>query len=365
MRKQASVKVFRLFALAFLVLWVVVTKGQSKYSNDFLNIGAGSRWMGMGNSGVALSNDASASYWNPAGLLSLEQKYDVTLMHASYFAGMAGYNHLGFAYKPDSTSALGITAICFGVDDIPNTTDLMDSEGNISYDRIKMFSVADYAFLLSYAHQLPIKGLQIGGNAKIVYRSVGPFASAWGFGFDVGLRYQLSNWRFGANLRDATSTVNIWSFNNDELEITVGDSTFNTAPAENFELTIPSLSLGVGREFTLSARIKLAAEVGATTYFDGERNSLIASSFASIDPRAGVEVRYMEVVAIRAGIGNIQKTQGFTSDGYILQPNIGIGLRFKGISLDYALTNAGSTGYSRYSNIFSLSWSFDRVRIGK
>ncbi|MDX5435732.1 MAG: hypothetical protein LPK03_00955, partial [Pontibacter sp.] len=45
-----------------------------KYSNEFLNIGVGGRALGMGNVQSALATDATAGYWNPAGLLRLPSK---------------------------------------------------------------------------------------------------------------------------------------------------------------------------------------------------------------------------------------------------------------------------------------------------
>ena len=44
-----------------------------------------------------------------------------------------------------------VITIRFGVDDIPNTLNLVDADGNVNYDRITYFSVADYALLLSLA----------------------------------------------------------------------------------------------------------------------------------------------------------------------------------------------------------------------
>ena len=80
-------------------------------------------------------------------------------------------------------STLGVSFIRFGVDDIPNTTDLIDQNGNIDYDRITSFSAADQAFLIDYARKLGVPGLRLGGNAKIIYRRVGssrmPGASVW------------------------------------------------------------------------------------------------------------------------------------------------------------------------------------------
>ncbi|RPH29178.1 MAG: PorV/PorQ family protein [Bacteroidales bacterium] len=335
----------------------------AKYSNDFLSIGVGAKWMGMGSVGTASSTDVGAAYWNPSGLLGMENRYQAEALHASYFAGMASYNHIALGYKPDTTSAMAFSVIRFGVDDIPNTIDLIDSDGNINYDRLKTFSVADYAFLFSYAKKTPIRNLWVGGNVKVIYRNIGKFASAWGFGLDASARYNLNRWQFGAVLRDATSTFNFWSFNSDELEITVNDSTFNIAPDNNLEITLPRLILGASRTFRLNENFNLAAEADFDFTFDRKRNTLISSNPISIDPHFGVEVGYKNLLFIRVGANNIQRSSGFSSSNELtLQPSLGAGIKFRSITLDYAMTNAGSQGYSRYSNIFSLRWGFDAFR---
>ena len=107
-----------------------------KYSNEFLSIGVGARAFGMSNAQVGVTNDVTAAYWNPAGLVEIENKYEVGLMHAEYFAGIAKYDYIGFATPIDSVSHLGITAIRFGIDDIPDTRNLFDDDGNINYDNV-------------------------------------------------------------------------------------------------------------------------------------------------------------------------------------------------------------------------------------
>ena len=332
----------------------------AKYSNDFMHIGIGAKWMGMGNTGTAGSLDVSAAYWNPAGLLGLQNNYQVEALHASYFAGMASYNHIGLGNKSDSSTALAFSILRFGVDDIPNTTDLIDENGNVDYSRLKSFSVADYAFLFSLAKVSPVPNLWIGGNAKLIYRNVGKFAKAWGFGIDVSAKYFSGKWNFGATLKDATSTFNFWSFNADELEITIGDSTFNTAPGNNLEVTLPELSLGVNRLIHISNNYTICPEINIELTFDGERNTIISNRWVSCDPHLGIEVAYKNLISIRAGFNNLQWESNYSDHKeLILQPSIGMGIRFKAVSLDYAMTNAGSVGFSRYSNIFSISYRFD------
>ena len=183
-----------------------------KYSNEFLNIGIGARALGMSNTIIASSNDVTAGYWNPTGLCSIKSDLQIGLMHAEYFAGIAKYDYGGIAKKIDSSSAFGLSFIRFGVDNIPNTTDLIDAQGNINYDRISYFSAADMAFLLSYAKKLK-SGLLLGGSAKIIHRKVGDFAQAWGFGIDFSAAYHYKSWKFAAMSRDITSTFNAWSYN--------------------------------------------------------------------------------------------------------------------------------------------------------
>ena len=200
---------FRLTAtLALLLLAVSPTFGQTaKYSNEFLSLGIGARGLAMSNTMTAIANDVTAAYWNPACLSMSDKKYELALMHAEYFAGIAKYDYGGIAYKIDSTSSVAISYIRFGVDNIMNTTELIDNQGNIDYNRITYFSSADNAILLTYAHNFrQVEGLSVGANVKILRRTIGSFAGSWGFGLDAGLHYVNKGWHVGANLRDATST---------------------------------------------------------------------------------------------------------------------------------------------------------------
>src|SRR4051794_26357329 len=69
-----------------------------KYSNEFLNIGAGARGLGMGGAQVASTEDGNAGYWNPAGLIYVSEHPAISLMHAEYFAGIGKYDYLNGAF---------------------------------------------------------------------------------------------------------------------------------------------------------------------------------------------------------------------------------------------------------------------------
>jgi len=327
---------------------------QVKFSNEFLNIGVGARALGMGNVSLANVGDVTAGYWNPASLVYQKNNIEVALMHSEYFAGIAAYEYGAISFKLDSVSAFGISIVRFGVDDIPNTLDLVDANGNFDYNRITSFSSADNAFLFSYGRVMGPKGLSVGGNVKIVYRKVGGFASAIGFGADLSAHYKNKNWLFGAILRDATNTFNAWSFNTEELE-EVFLRTGNEIPENSLELTLPKLLVGAGYKFNIKDKFEIYPEANLEFTFDGKRNVLIKGNVFNIDAKVGFEANYKEVVYLRMGINNIQDETLLSGERKkTFQPNIGVGIQFKKVALDYALTDVGDQSIALYSNVFSL-----------
>ena len=100
-----------------------------KYSNEFLSIGVGGRGLGMSNAQTATVNDASSACWNPAGLSLVNGSVQAMGMHSEYFAGIAKYEYIGLVAKVDATRALAFSFIRFAVDDIPDTTELIDEIG--------------------------------------------------------------------------------------------------------------------------------------------------------------------------------------------------------------------------------------------
>lgn len=333
----------------------------AKYSNEFLNVGIGARSIGMGKAHTASADDVTAAYWNPGGLVRLAGRYEGGLMHAQYFAGIAKFDYMGAASRLDDISAIGISLLRFGVDDIPNTTELIDTEGNIDYGRISRFSVADYALLLSYSRSSGIEGLDLGGNLKVIRRLAGEFASAWGFGIDLAARFGYDKWIFGAVMRDVTGTFNAWEFNEGKLIIEVADSVFNLPPENSLEVTLPRLYLGVARSFPLGESISLLAEVNASVSFDGKQAGLLTGKIAGTEPVLGIELNYRSLVFFRSGIGNLQRITEFGGKKRIVaDPSIGLGLHLGNFYLDYAMSNISPQTVSLYSNIFSIRYVIGR-----
>lgn len=340
--------------LLLLTLSIGWSQGVRKYSNEFMNIGVDASALAMSGSVTATTNDVNSGYWNPAGLVHLEDNA-LSLMHSSYFANIANYNYIGFAMPLDDGSAVGLSVIRFGVDDILDTTKLIDQQGNINYDRINLFSAVDYGITFSYARKLPILGLNYGINAKVIRRIIGDFASSWGFGLDFGIQFQKNNWQFGLMARDITTTFNSWAFDENRLQ-----DIQNAIPGQNqeepqaSEITLPKLQFGVAKSFVFDYDYSLKAEIDLIMRFE-ENNDLISTSFASINPALGFEFGYLELIYLRGGVGNFQnELQLDNSKNLSFQPNLGVGFQYNGIAIDYALTDIGDQSVALYSNVFSV-----------
>ncbi len=349
------------------LLWVQLATGQTtrKYSNEFLSIGVDAAALGMGNSVISNIKGVNAAYWNPAGLVGITD-YQGALMHAAYFANIAQYEYIGFAMPLQKNSALGISLIRFGVDDILDTTQLIDSQGDIDYNRINLFSAADYALQFSFARKQIFKDIDFGINAKIIHRRVGKFATSYGFGFDAGIQMHRNDWHYGVMLRDITTTFNIWDIN-DEAFAQIQDALPNLPEAnqelpETTELTLPKAQIGVTKDWNITRDIALRTALEINMRF-AQTNAILSTSFISIEPSFGFEADFEKMIFLRGGINNLQQELQFDESKSISwQPNFGVGFRYNGIQIDYALTNIASVGNALYSNIFSLTIDFEAFR---
>jgi len=328
-----------------------------------MNIGVDASSISMSGAVTSSINDVNSGYWNPAGLTAVEQG-EISLMHSNYFANIANYNYVAYAKPIDNQSAIGLSMIRFGVDDILDTTQLIDDQGNINYDRINLFSAVDYGFIISYARKMLTKEISYGINTKIIRRIIGDFASSWGFGLDIGLQLKTSNnWRFGLMARDISTTYNSWSINETRLiDIQNAIDGQNQDVPNSTEITIPKIQLGISKLHNINYDYSLLTSVDLIMKFE-QNNNLISSEFVSINPAIGLELGYTDSVFFRLGIGNFQNEIGFdNSTNLTFQPNFGLGFKFNNLEIDYAFTDIGDQSAALYSNIFSLKIDFDIFR---
>ncbi|MDW8235629.1 MAG: PorV/PorQ family protein [Bacteroidia bacterium] len=325
-----------------------------KYSNEFLKIGVGARAAGLGNAQSASVADASASYWNPAALVSIPSYPQLFFMHSEYFAGVVKYDYGAIAFPIATERRLGIGFLRMGIDDIPNTLRFYDGA---SYDfaRITRFSIADMALWLSYAQPLRDTTLSIGGSIKVIHRVLGPFATAWGFGVDAGVLYRRGPWRLALAVYDASSTFNAWSFNTETFEeafILTG----NAIPQNSIEWTRPSLRMGLAFYAWRDKRFSLMPTLDLVTFTDGQRNTLLSGKPFSADLATGMELRYKHWAALRIGATTFQRQRRWDGRSYLtFYPTAGIGIKVWHFRVDYALANFTGFSQNMYAHLVSVA----------
>lgn len=211
---------------------------EGSHAAEFLSHGVGARALGMGSAFVAIADDATATYWNPAGLTKVK-KHSFSAMYSDTFStgdgsflskGLVSYNFVNYVHQLEGIGSLGLSWIRLGIDDIPRTTfidvdnngflgDFQDINGNGTKDEgepyidrptvAEYFSNTDNALLVSYARQIhPIAA--VGGNVKLLSQSIFE-NSGRGFGIDIGIILMpYKGFRFGTILLDATGTQIRW-----------------------------------------------------------------------------------------------------------------------------------------------------------
>jgi long-subunit fatty acid transport protein len=145
----------------------------------FLSIGQGARAIGMGSAFVAVSDDPSAIFWNPAGITKTK---GVSFMvdHTRWIADI-NYNYMALAYSLGNFGVMGMSFTISDVDEMKVTT-VESPEGTG-----ETFGVTDAAFSLAWAIQLTDK-FAIGFNPKFVYQSIWKM-SATALALDMGVQY--------------------------------------------------------------------------------------------------------------------------------------------------------------------------------
>lgn len=280
---------------ALLVLIILVGWGSqsyaTKYAGEFLSLGVGARALGMGSAYTGLADDATASYWNPAGLSWVGER-ELVLMHAEQFGDIANYDYGAYAQPFGENGTLSLSLVRLSIGDIPVTTGaLNDLNGNgvldpgetLNLDNIKMSSDAQNALYFSYGRHLSLK-LKVGGSVKMIYKKTVD-NHAWGLGLDVGAIYALSpRLLVGVVLKDATSSPLVW----DTEESTT-------------ETITPSLRLGFA--FTTGAPLgEVTLSGDLNTLFEGRNSAAqFGSDTVSGDLYFGLEYRLGQRVALRLG----------------------------------------------------------------
>lgn len=311
-----------------------------KYAGEFLSLGVGGRSLGMGGASVALVEDVTAGYWNPAGLSHIMYP-QFSLMHEEHFGSVANYDYAAVAIPFGSSASLGLSVIRLGVDDIPNTVNAgVDINGNPTTDfnqftridpnKVTYFNAADWAFFLTYSKR-ESEDFSYGANIKFIRHDLGA-DGATGIGFDVGAWYSPMERLFlGANLQDVTTTLLAWDTGRNELiapTLKIGSAYSLDVPGGRF---VPAVDFDVrfeGRKFASVAHI----------------------GPVSIDPHLGGEYQFKSLVALRIGYSDIK------------QLTLGAGVHLPKLNIDYSFVKFDAQDQLGNSHRISILFTLENEK---
>lgn len=322
---------------------------EGAHAAEFLSHGVGARALGMGSAFVAIADDVTATYWNPAGLTKVKKNGFSTMYSDTFRTGEGGffsqglvsYNFVNYIHQIEGIGSLGISWIRQGIDDIPRTTfedidkngilgDFQDSNGNQEKDEgehfidkpivAEYFSNADNALLISYAREIhPI--IAIGGNLKLLSQSIYQ-NSGRGFGLDLCmLLTPYRGFQIGTILLDATGTQIRWD--------TAERPTFTRGRRIRFggsyQFIFPSFAKGC---------LDIDFETDQTDLEEGTESS------GGILLRTGIEYLLFDTLALRCGW-----------NGHGFAAGTGLQLKLSAITLfvDYAFNTHTLGGSQRIS----------------
>jgi hypothetical protein len=299
MRDQ-SVKTIATSLIFTLIAWHTATAQTSRYAGDPLLLGAGARALGMGSAYVALSHDATAVYWNPAGLSQLPKR-EIHVQHAEQFGGSINHDLLAFGL-PITNGGIGVGLVRTGVDGITLTT-LEDPTRPIGPDNrpivTNVVGTTDYIFRLAYGRIINQK-LHLGLGLKIIRRDL-TVGVGNGFGLNLGLTYlPAPAIRIGAMIRDITRTrIAFPNGITDRISpsLLIGIATERTVPKGLFTASVSahlndqkssgeeSKSLQLGLEYLMKRRIafRLGYKEGHFTAGTGLHHSNFAIDLAFLE----------------------------------------------------------------------------------
>lgn len=277
--------------LAFLVSALLTSTlfaqgGQTGLS--FLKLGVGARSIAMGEAYTAIANDASATYYNPAGLAQVE-KTDIMVMHKEWFEGVRT-EFLGVRV-PLGRYALGLSINTTNISGIELRTRPGPPEGT--------FSSHDFALGLSFATRVS-SSLKAGLSAKFLYEKI--FVDeASGAAIDLGLLYELPL----EGMKVGASASNLGSMGRLGAE----------------KIKLPAL-LRVGSSYSRdlpSVQSTVTAAADVVKVFKEDKAHL----------HTGAEVSYHRTVSVRLGYLFGYEARGIT---------VGIGMMKALFRLDYAFS---------------------------
>jgi hypothetical protein len=328
------------FLILSICILALVTPSEShgaKYAGEFMALGGGARAMGMGGTFIAIANDATTTFWNPAGLAGFSsmvaspENWEISLMKSERFGNLIDYHFASAAFPlRGGESGWGVTFIHMGIDDIPIfpwSPDMIgNSDGddrfepwddeylNFDYENMVFESANDFALFLSYAQRMRFGSF--GASVKFIRNDQITDVTSFGVGLDIGYLKEgiVRDLIVGVKLQDITGTYISWS---------TGEKEFIN----------PAVKVGLAYPLRLRSMesILLLAVDGDFRFEDRQTASQVWIGRSSADFHLGAELTIRNLVALRGGLDMGRPTAGA---GFVLRD---FGPWHVSVGVDYAL----------------------------
>ncbi|MYF98980.1 UPF0164 family protein [Candidatus Poribacteria bacterium] len=323
----------KIFLISVLFIHIILTAAaEQSYTADFLTLGTGARPLGMGSAFTAIADEASTTYYNPAGISQLSH-HEVNFMHST-LAGLAAYDVVSYIYPFSRKMVFGISWLRVGVDDIPVTGIPVTSRAIGPDNRpyvVNTFSNTSNAILLSGARHLKTLpkdvSVHLGANLKLIYIDTYLNANAVGGGSDLGVLAQ-SNME-----KSAAFSIGIVASDFLTTKLYWNTPPENEGESPHTETLLPRIKIGVAYHQKLpifNSKLTLAADVDTRNDYEFH---------------TGAEYVLFELLALRCGLDG----RNGTSRAMFFTAGAGLQLRFvtgAAFHVDYAYQRQPDLGIS-------------------
>jgi len=290
---------------------------------QFLKIGVGGRASALGDAFVALANDASALYWNPAGLTQFDQN-QVFFSHNSWVVDI-DHDFLGLVYHLDATNAFGIAITSLRMQDMPVTTEFAP------FGTGEYFGFSDIAFAITYSRKMTDQ-FSFGGTVRYIEETLDKLKMR-GVMIDLGTYY----WTGLGTTRFAVAVSN---FGNqlapDGKVVLIGKR-----EKSDWQSFSPPTIFRIGFAFEpyQTEEHKITASIQLNHPNDNSENLV-----------TGIEYNWQSIVYLRGGYKfNVDEQD------YSLGAGFNVPLSIADFTLDYAFSNFDRLGSShRFSLLLGL-----------
>ncbi|GAB4290617.1 MAG: type IX secretion system outer membrane channel protein PorV [Ignavibacteriaceae bacterium] len=290
---------------------------------QFLKIGVGGRASALGDAFIAISDDASALYWNPAGLVQFSQN-QILFAHNEWVADI-NHDFIGVVYHLDETNSFGISFTALTMDEMEVTTEFAP------FGTGQYFSFSDLAVSVSFARKMTDQ-FSFGGTIRYIEETL-DILKMRGVMIDLGTLY----WTGLGTTRFAVAVSN---FGNDLAPdgevVLVG----NRAKSSWQAFSPPTMfRIGFAFEPYQDQVNKITSSVQLNHPNDNSENVSL-----------GIEYKWKTVLSLRGGYKLNVEEQNYTFGAGVFVP-----VSIADVTVDYAFSNFSRLGSAhRFSIMLGL-----------